>query len=170
MFQVGNSPNTFPADPSQGPGRRFLRNQHNKRRMYQRLGIKVSGCEGLCSGSSWRNDLGVKTAHSSAGLFWQVFKRWRPELRIQKDNSVPITRVCRVNVHFLIVSMIVEMVSPCVCQQRLQPVIPLPCWDYWQMLLPLAHPLITQEAGIDNGLGSTSKCDSGYPTGSGTFS
>lgn len=38
------------------------------------------------------------------------------------------------------------------------------------MLLPLAHPLITQEAEIDNGLGSTSKCDSGHPTGSGTFS
>lgn len=126
MFQVGSSSNTFPTDPSQGHGRRFLRNQHNKRRIYQRLGIKVSGCEGLCSGSSWRNDLGVKTARSSAGLYWQVFKRWRPELRIQKDNSVPIIRVCCVNVHFLIVSMIVETVSPCVCQQSLQPVIPLP--------------------------------------------
>lgn len=78
---------------SQGPGRCFLRNQHNKRCMYQRLGIKVSGCEGLCSGSSWGNDLGVKMARSSVGLYWQVLKRWRPELRIQKDNSVPSIHV-----------------------------------------------------------------------------
>lgn len=38
------------------------------------------------------------------------------------------------------------------------------------MLLPLAHPLITQEAETDGGLGSLSTRDSGHPTESGNFS
>lgn len=77
--------------------------------------------------------------------------------------------MCRVNAHFLIVSMIVDMVFSCVCQKRLQPVIPLPPWPALG-LQGGAASLITREAEIDDGLGSLNTRDSGHLTESGNFS